>query len=81
MELTALQIHVFDDARAVIFVVALSEYDQVLIEDNSTVCSDPLLKNNSCFSEPNARVSTAVQASLQQQAFPRNLDNSFPQQA
>ncbi|KAI6212961.1 Guanine nucleotide binding protein (G-protein) domain containing protein [Aphelenchoides besseyi] len=29
-------IHCFDDARAVIFVVALSEYDQVLIEDNST---------------------------------------------
>ncbi|CAD5223605.1 unnamed protein product [Bursaphelenchus okinawaensis] len=29
-------IHCFDDARAVIFVVALSEYDQVLIEDNTT---------------------------------------------
>ena len=30
-------IHCFDDARAVIFVVAMSEYDQVLLEDNTTV--------------------------------------------
>jgi len=29
-------IHCFDDAKAVIFVVALSEYDQVLSEDNTT---------------------------------------------
>uniref|UniRef100_A0A914CDK2 G-protein alpha subunit n=1 Tax=Acrobeloides nanus TaxID=290746 RepID=A0A914CDK2_9BILA len=29
-------IHCFDDARAVIFVVAMSEYDQVLLEDNTT---------------------------------------------
>ncbi|KAH7726181.1 CBN-GPA-1 protein [Aphelenchoides avenae] len=29
-------IHCFDDARALIFVVAMSEYDQVLMEDNTT---------------------------------------------
>ncbi|VDN18279.1 unnamed protein product [Gongylonema pulchrum] len=29
-------IHCFDDAKAVIFVAALSEYDQVLSEDNTT---------------------------------------------
>uniref|UniRef100_A0A1I7XLX7 Guanine nucleotide-binding protein alpha-1 subunit n=1 Tax=Heterorhabditis bacteriophora TaxID=37862 RepID=A0A1I7XLX7_HETBA len=29
-------IHCFDDAKAVIYVAALSEYDQVLMEDNST---------------------------------------------
>uniref|UniRef100_A0A915CIW2 G-protein alpha subunit n=2 Tax=Parascaris univalens TaxID=6257 RepID=A0A915CIW2_PARUN len=30
-------IHCFDDAKAVIFVAALSEYDQLLSEDNATV--------------------------------------------
>uniref|UniRef100_A0AC34RST9 G protein alpha subunit n=1 Tax=Panagrolaimus sp. JU765 TaxID=591449 RepID=A0AC34RST9_9BILA len=29
-------IHIFDDVRSVIFVSAMSEYDQVLIEDNAT---------------------------------------------
>lgn len=30
-------IHCFDDAKAIIYVASLSEYDQVLEEDNLTV--------------------------------------------
>jgi len=30
-------IHIFDDVNAIIFVVAISEYDQKIREDNSTV--------------------------------------------
>jgi len=30
-------IHIFDDVNAIIFVVAISEYDQKIREDNATV--------------------------------------------
>jgi hypothetical protein len=33
-------IHCFENVTAIIFLVAISEYDQVLIEDETVVCSD-----------------------------------------
>lgn len=33
-------IHCFENVTSIIFCVALSEYDQVLLEESSQVCSD-----------------------------------------
>ena len=38
-------IHCFEDVTAIIFCVAMSEYDQVLHEDETTVCASSFLIN------------------------------------
>jgi hypothetical protein len=51
-------------------VVAMSEYDQVLLEDNTTVITSFQQKNHSFdFIEPPTRIPAAFQTSLQQQIF------------
>jgi len=39
-------IHCFEDVTAIIFCVAMSEYDQVLHEDETTVCTHSFVQFN-----------------------------------
>lgn len=42
-------IHCFEDVMAIIFLVALSEFDQVLIENEEVVCYDNVLLLSICL--------------------------------
>ena len=77
-------IHCFEDVTAIIFCVAMSEYDQVLHEDETTVsrilkvCIHFLLIHT--FTEPHAREPETVRFHLQQQMVRRYIYHSVPQQ-
>lgn len=66
-------IHVFDNVQVVLFLVAISGYDHVLVEDRNGVCSSVTPSFRSCDQvmltaesvEPNARGSDAVRVHLQ----------------
>ena len=85
-------IHCFEGVTAIIFCVALSDYDLVLAEDEEMVktCLNsthpeihPLLFINSLtfsHSEPNAREHEAVRLHLQQQVVHGHLHHPLPQQ-
>lgn len=55
-------IHVFDNVQVVLFLVAISGYDHVLIEDRNGVCCRrfKFSKAKLTISEPNARSAHAV---------------------
>lgn len=56
-------IHVFDNVQVVLFLVAISGYDHVLVEDRNGVCSPPIAydpKSSNPLLEPNARSAHAV---------------------
>lgn len=63
-------IHVFDNVQVVLFLVAISGYDHVLVEDRNGVCWPcPLRFRNLMLitrrpTEPNARGSYAVRVHL-----------------
>jgi guanine nucleotide-binding protein subunit alpha len=42
-------IHCFENVTSIIFCVALSEYDQVLLEESSQVCSGSSLEICACL--------------------------------
>lgn len=39
-------IHCFENVTAIVFLVAISEYDQVLVEDETVVCSIRIGREN-----------------------------------
>ena len=84
-------IHCFEDVTAIIFCVAMSEYDQVLHEDETTVrlasrshlpslidCRPLSVIDDRLLmrAEPHARVAQAVRFDLQQQVVYRYFDHS-----
>lgn len=60
-------IHCFENVTALVFLVSLSEYDQMLYEDESVVCCFLLFFLLSCnlLSEPNARSVDVVRLDMQ----------------
>ena len=77
-------IHCFEDVTAIIFCVAMSEYDQVLHEDETTVSHIlkvyPYIFSYILFTEPHAREPETVRFHLQQQMVRRYIHHSVPQQ-
>jgi hypothetical protein len=49
-------IHCFDNVTAIIFICAMSEYDQTLVEDDKTVIYNNLDLFRTIFIESNARI-------------------------
>ena len=77
-------IHCFENVTSIIFLVALSEYDQILFESDNEVGAngkDPEIYSNLCFfSEPNGRIKGIVQNNHHISMVPAQLCNPVPQQ-
>ena len=79
-------IRFFESVTSIIFCTALSEYDQVLLEESKKVCllyhclpfpnSDDIIVNV----ESDGRVSGAVRERHQLTVVPPHIDNIIPQQ-
>jgi hypothetical protein len=76
-------IHVFDNVQVVLFLAAISGYDQALVEDRSGVSCDPLFLPKAyltCLAEPNERGFGVVRANIKFQLLFKVVLDSLPQQ-
>jgi guanine nucleotide-binding protein G(i) subunit alpha len=73
-------IHCFENVTALVFLVSLSEYDQMLYEDESVVCRFPLplLLVYNLFLEPNARGIDVVRLDMQFTVVRQDVDCKYP---
>jgi hypothetical protein len=79
-------IHNFESVTSIIFCTALSEYDQVLLEEKNQVC-DSITKATVCHEptnlssvEPHGRVSCSLRVRYQLTVVLAHIDHSFPEQ-
>jgi hypothetical protein len=81
-------IHCFENVTAIIFLVAISEYDQLLYEDQNVVSAisslmmspRPFSLTSFYFTEPNARGSHPIRQHLQLKMVCSYIDHSLSQQ-
>ena len=76
-------IHCFQDVTSLIFIVAISEYDQVLVESAATVCAarhPPCPTHAAIIAEPHDREHLAVQGHHAGKVFQERLHHPIPQQ-
>jgi hypothetical protein len=79
-------IHYFESVTSIIFCTALSEYDQVLLEESKTVrprLSSPPFRYSDAMigtAEQNGRVSCAIRERYQLSLVPPHINNLISQQ-
>ena len=77
-------IHCFEAVTSIIFCVALSEYDQALLEERNQVCSfsppSPLLHAHVCPPEPDDGESGVIRLGGQQPVVCAHEHNPLPEQ-
>ena len=75
-------IHCFENVTSIIFLVALSEYDQILFESDNEVATNDIWKSvlTFAFSEPNGRIKGIVQNNHHISMVPAQLCYPLPQQ-
>ena len=80
-------IHCFESVTSIIFCTALSEYDQVLLEESKTVSSAPLLTLCATYAdglfrttESDGRIARAFRERYQLAVVPTHINHPLPQQ-
>ena len=76
-------IHCFENVTSIIFLVALSEYDQILFESDNEVQMANIWKSvliTFTFSEPNGRIKGIVQNNHHISMVPAQLGYPLPEQ-
>ena len=75
-------IHCFENVTSIIFLVALSEYDQILFESDNEVAINNIWKSvlTFVFSEPNGRIKGIVQNNHHISMVPAQLCHPLPEQ-
>jgi len=77
-------IHNFESVTSIIFCTALSEYDQVLLEEKNQVCNQTakvLEKTNQSITvESHGGISCSLRVCDQLEVVPAHLDHPFPEQ-
>ena len=75
-------IHCFENVTSIIFLVALSEYDQILFESDNEVAINNIWKSvlTFVFSEPNGRIKGIVQNNHHISMVPAQLCYSLLEQ-
>jgi hypothetical protein len=74
-------IHCFENVTALVFLVSLSEYDQMLYEDESVVCLPPLFRfviTNNSFVEPDARSFDPLRLDMQLAVVRQDINRTSP---